>query len=70
VGAVGELAVGRSDRFARVHRSFQPNAVVLPEIGVTRTAEHGPVGERSRFLAYPLLPGQLPSPESLLEREP
>jgi hypothetical protein len=70
VGAVDELAIGRRDHFPRVHRSVQPNAVVLPVIRVARTPEHRPVGERPHLLAHPLRPTQMPLPEPFLAREP
>jgi hypothetical protein len=64
-----ELTVGRRDHLDRVHLPVQPDAVVLPEVGVAWTAEHRPVGERSHLRAHSLLPGQMPSPESLLGYE-
>jgi hypothetical protein len=40
VGTPDEFAIGRRDHLARLHRSVQPDAVVLPEVGVARAAEH------------------------------
>src|SRR5436305_13230445 len=66
VRATDEFAVRRRNHVASIEWSVQSNAVVLPEVGVARAAEHGPMRERPHLLAHSLLPRQIPAAKPLL----
>ena len=70
MSTAAELTIGRRNHLTGIHRPIQPDAVVLPEVGIARAAEDHPVRERPRLLADPLLPREMPASKPPLGRDP